>query len=136
MATTTNQGFLKHTQASGTAFAKVLRSLTNDLDSLLRGRNKESHTLADAGKAGLNGGAADETVVAHIINVDDGESASVLLDASNDAAKIQSQTNSTFGTTEDNDTTTNVYWDGDNSQFELNNETGGEKTYDVTFEGQ
>lgn len=36
-----------------------------------------------------------------------------------------------FTTTEDNDTTTNVYWDSGNTRYELNNETGGEATYET-----
>lgn len=40
-----------------------------------------------------------------------------------------------FTTTEGNDTTTNVYWDSGNSQYEINNEAGGERSYSLTYEG-
>lgn len=136
MATTDNQGFLQHTQASGSAIAYVFASLLSDLDSLLRGRNKESFTVSDGGKVALNGGVRTESVVATIINQEDGEAAQVLLDADNTEVNILSQTNATFGTTEGNDTTTNVYYDSGNTRFELNNEKGGERTYDVTIEGE
>lgn len=36
-----------------------------------------------------------------------------------------------FTTSEGNDGTTNVYWDSGNSQYELNNETAAEVTYEV-----
>lgn len=134
MATTPNKGFLKHTQASGTAFANVLRSLVTDLDGLLRGRETEEHTLSDGDKAALLGGNTPDVVLT-VVNVDDNTSALVHLAGSGNAVNILAQSGSSFGTTEGNDTTTNIYWDSGNSRYEINNEKGGDRTYNVTAEG-
>lgn len=137
MATTTaNQGFLKDSRASGSSTQKVLNDLTDDLDTVLGGRKFETFTVADAGKVTIHGGERTKTVVATIINKEDGEAATALLDADNEAVTIISQTASHFGTTEDNDTTTNVYYDSGNTRFELNNEAGAERNYVVITEGE
>lgn len=135
MATTSNKSFLKHTQASGTAFAKVLRSLVNDLDSLLRGRETETHTLSDSGKAEIVSGHRSADLVVTVVNEDDHTAALVYLGGSGDTVSILAQDGSSYGTTEGNDGTTNIYWDSGNTQYEINNEKGGERTYRITAEG-
>lgn len=111
-----------------------IRQNISDIKSLFRGRNTESATLSDTNKTGLNDGDAVNKV-ATIVNTDDNTSAVVHLQGGGNAVSILAQSGSTFGTTEGNDGTTNVYWDIGNSRYELENQKGGERTYEITYEG-
>ena len=111
-----------------------IRSNISDIKSFFRGRNTETITLADAGKAALNDGDGVNKV-ATIVNTDDNNAAIVHLQGGGNAVTILSQTGSSFGTSEDTDAQTNVYWDSGNSRYEINNEQGGERTYEITYEG-
>lgn len=105
-----------------------------DINDLNRGRNTESTTLSDTAKFGLN----DEDAVnkiATIVNTDDNTSAIVHLQGGANSVSILVQSGSTFGTTEGNDGTTNIYWDSGNSRYELENQKGGERSYEITYEG-
>lgn len=113
---------------------KKIRSNINDIKTLFRGRNTESHTLSDSGKAALNDSDAVNKV-ATIVNKGDNTSALVHLQGGGNSVSILAQSGSTFGTSEGTDTQTNVYWDSTNSRYEINNEKGGERTYEVTYEG-
>ena len=134
---TTNQSFNRPTAGE---FARQrlgtwLRENINSFDSLFRGRETTSHTLADSGKEALNGGNVDNQIIS-VVNVDDNTGALVHLAGGGNAATILAQDGSAFGTTEGSDGTTNIYWDSSNSQYEINNEKGGERTYYVTYEGE
>jgi len=111
-----------------------IRTNISDIKTLFRGRNTESLTLSDAGKNALNDGDAVNKV-ATIVNKDDNTSAQVHLQGGGNSVAILAQSGSSFGTSEDTDAQTNVYWDSGNSQYELNNEKGGERTYEITYEG-
>jgi len=111
-----------------------IRSNISDIKSLFRGRNTETITLGDAEKAGLNDEDAVNKVVT-VVNTDDNTSAVVHLQGGGNSVSILAQSGSTFGTSEDTDAQTNIYWDSGNSRYELNNEKGGERTYELTYEG-
>lgn len=116
------------------SLGEKIRQNISDVKSLLRGRNTETVTLSDQGKAGLNDEDAVNKV-ATIVNTDDNTSAIVHLQGGGNSVSILAQSGATFGTSEDTDAQTNVYWDSGNSRYELNNENGGERTYEITYEG-
>lgn len=91
----------------------------------------EDHNLADSGKAQLWGGAATPTGIAIVIDRTNGTVATFELDGANNAVTEIDDPGTTYTTTEDSDTNTNVYHDSGNSRFELNNETGGTVDYSV-----
>jgi len=90
--------------------------------------------IADAGKVQLLGVASDTGYVM-VIDRTNGTYGSFELDGVNNAVTEVDDPGSAYTTTEDNDTTVNVYWDGTNSQFELNNETGGSADFSVIYFG-
>lgn len=111
-----------------------IRSNISDIKTLFRGRNTEGITLSDQGKNALNDGDAVNKV-ATVVNKDDNTSALVHLQGGGNSVVILAQSGSTFGTSEGTDAQTNIYWDSGNSQYEINNEKGGERTYEITYEG-
>lgn len=91
----------------------------------------ESHSLADGGKAQLVSHAATPTGFCVVINTITAEIATFELDGSNGTVTEISDPQTSFTTTEDSDTNTNVYHDAGNSRFEINNEEGDTRTYHV-----
>lgn len=89
-------------------------------------------SLADTGKAQLS---RDAEALGYVMiqDVTNGTSAMFFLGGVGQTVeKIHDTgTNTNYTTIEDNDGTTNVYYDGTNSRYEINNETGGSATYSV-----
>lgn len=105
-------------------------SLGSAVNALLSRFEYQTITLADAGKAAISDTAAVHSQVT-IHDTDNDTSATFYLQGGGNAAVELGETGTDYGTTEDNDGTTNVYWDAGSSRYELNNETGGEVTYEV-----
>jgi hypothetical protein len=92
----------------------------------------ERASVADAGKVAIS--EVDAALgYALIQDVTNDTSAMVYLGGGANTVEIlhDSGSGNNYTTTEDNDGTTNVYWDAGNSRYELNNETGGSVTYAV-----
>ena len=85
-------------------------------------------SLADHGKVQLGITAADAAIVfIQFANI----TAIYELDGSSHTVRELVDPTTLFTVTEDNDGTTNIYWDAGNSRYELNNETGTTFTYNV-----
>lgn len=88
---------------------------------------RTENTLADAGKAQLLDVAQTAAKVTVIDETND-ELSEWFLRGTNNDAQLLFDSNSHFTNVEDNDTTVNIYWDATNTQYEVNNETGGQIT--------
>ena len=89
--------------------------------------------LSDTGKTQLLAVASD-TGKLLVVNRSTGESAEFLLDGINNVVDAKlSDPDSAFSTTEGNAGTTNIYYDGTNSRFEIENQTGSSADYSIHF---
>lgn len=87
-------------------------------------------SLDDAGKAAISTTDVVEGLALVIDETNNTQGAFFLQGAGNAAVEF-GETGTAYGTTEDNDGTTNIYWDAGNSRYEINNETGGTVSYRV-----
>lgn len=88
--------------------------------------------IADAGKEGLAGGDAIQATIT-VINTSDDTMEMFTLHGGGNTVTQHGIDTTNFGTTEDNDGTVNVYWASGNSQYELNNEEGASKDFEVHY---
>ncbi len=86
-------------------------------------------TLADAGKGQLVAGDANAHALVLIFDQTNTTFAMYLLDGGDNSVSEIHDPSTSYTPTEDNDTTTNIYWDAGNSRYEINNETGAQATY-------
>lgn len=92
-------------------------------------RVQSETNLADITKVAL----ADVNGLVIVINETEGTVGMFEFDTVNNAVVEISDVSTTYTTTEDNDTTVNVYWDAVNARFELNNERGAARTFKVFY---
>lgn len=107
-----------------------LSSNWSDLDTILGRFEREEHTLSDTNSTALFGGNAVHALVA-ILNEDDNNAALVWLQGGGNAVTIINDHATAFSTSSGTDTSTNVYWSSSNTQYELENQEGGERTYEA-----
>lgn len=102
-----------------------------DLDTVLGRFEREEHTLSDTGKASLFGGNAVHAMGV-VINEDDNDIGAFFFQGDGNAVVELGETGAAFGVgSEGTDAQTNLYWDSGNTRYELENQAGGEKTYEV-----
>jgi len=65
------------------------------------------------------------------VNRTSGASAEFFIDGVNGNTHLVNDPDSAFSATEGNAGTTNVYWDGTNARFEIENQTGSSSDYSV-----
>lgn len=111
---------------TGSTVKETLVNISNITDRI----SYKSHTLADSGKAGLVD-TDKPSGLALVIDTDNNTQAAFFITGGGNSVSELGETGTDYGTTEDNDGTTNVYYDSTNSRYELNNESGGEVTYEV-----
>lgn len=92
-------------------------------------RVQSETNLADITKVAL----ADVNGLVIVINETEGTVGMFEFDTVNNAVVEISDVSTTYTTTEDNDTTVNVYWDAVNARFELNNERGAARTFKIFY---
>lgn len=90
-----------------------------------------SGTISDGNKAALNPNADDFSGAILIYEPSSSVFGFLGIDSASSAVNIVAQNGSNITTSEDNDQTTNVYWDSGNSRFEINNEEGGGRRYRI-----
>lgn len=100
---------------------------TSDRDVQIQSHH---NNVGAGGKSQLLPAANPPGGIVSVTDVTNGESALFHLVQGSSATKIAGTAN--FTTTEGNSGTTNVYWDGTNARFELENGTGGGANYGVT----
>lgn len=83
--------------------------------------------LADHGKTQI-GLAADDWAFVFIL-CSNGQNAIYALNGGGHTVNEISDPSGTFTTTEDNDTTINIYWDAGNARYEINNEYGSSQSF-------
>lgn len=88
-----------------------------------------AHQLADSGKAQLDPDEANPNGFYFVYLWNQARLGVFEIRGGNDDVSEVLDESSTFTTTEDNDTTVNVYFDSGNSRYELNNEIGGQRTF-------
>lgn len=88
---------------------------------------------ADGGEDGKAAISSDAQVLGYsfVQDVTNGETALVFLGGSAQTVEIIHESTNVFTTTEDNDGTTNIYFDATNGRYEINNETGAIATYAI-----
>lgn len=106
-------------------------SRVKELDRLLGRYEVEEHTLSDTENSAISGGEAVHAKIT-VINEDDDHIGSFFLRGDSNAVVAGDETGSHFGTSKGTDAQTNVYWDSD--QYEVENQTGGEVTYEIIIE--
>lgn len=85
------------------------------------------HELADGAKTQFDPNNKTSIGLFNIYSNTDGWGAIVNLQGGLNNTEILAQSGSDVTTTQDNDGTTNIYWSSANSQYEINNEAGGQK---------
>lgn len=106
------------------------RGLGADVNALLDHFERKTITLGDTESAALS----DDVVTGHAHIYGQGNDSVVVVSLLGDAngVSIAHQAGSaTFGTSSGTDNQINVYWDSGNSQYEIENQSGSELTFEV-----
>lgn len=111
---------------TGQTVKETLVNVSNITDRI----EYKSHTLSDSGKAALVD-TDKPSGLALIIDTDNNTQAAYFIQGGGNAVSELGETGTAYDTTEGSDGTTNIYYDSTNSRYEINNESGGEVTYEV-----
>jgi hypothetical protein len=113
---------------AGSSFSVVDRLSLNGNslnDDQAEFRMRDLGTVADGGKVALDPDSLGKSNAIILIAAGNGDHALVATRGGNDNVSILAQVGSNWSTTEDNNGTTNVYFDSGNGRYELNDEGGG-----------
>lgn len=101
-----------------------------DVNALLSRLEFQSITLGDTEKAAIS--ATDAVMGTFFVHDTTNDTSGVYaLQGDGNAATNVSAAGGTYGTSEGTDASINVYWDAGNSRYEIENQTGGEATFEV-----
>lgn len=112
--------------------AVAQKSRATALDTTLARFQREEHTLGDTENAAIPSDGEAVHAMAVVIDETNNDVGVFFLTGDGNSVTELGETGSAFGVgSKGTDNQTNLYWDTD--QYEIENQTGGEVTYEVIF---